>query len=418
MSSNSAESGTKGSALSVAWLLARLAMQNLLRRPTRTVMLLVAVALGTGAIFATFVVGRGIESSIEESFSRMGADLIVVPKETMLNITSALLTVQPTQASFDEKLVDEIRAMDGVAQAAPQTIYSVSTMPDMPKCRSNLIAFDPNNDFTVMPWLKERLPRALGKGDLLVGGRRAESVGEEIQPAGTPSMVYGKLGRSGVGPFDESTFATYDTLASLAATRDRAAVIPSFKRSRISAVLVRLAFGATPEQVRFALSRLNGVKVITGATVVTSTRQTTTALIGGMLAFAGIMLLGSLILVSLLFSAIISERRREIGLLSAIGTRQGSIVGLLVAEASFATSIGGTLGLLFGVALLFFFQHSLVYYLETMKVEFCWPSVSEMAVTALLCATIASSLGVLGALIPAWQASREESYRLIQGEVA
>src|SRR5262249_51100055 len=150
-----------------------------------------------------------------------------------------------------------------VAQATPQTIYSVSTMPDMPKCRSNLIAFDPADDFIVMPWVKDRLPRTFGKGDLLVGGRRSESVGEEIQPAGTPSVVYGKLGRSGVGPFDESIFATYDTVASLAlAGEGKPSAIPTFRRSRISAVLVRLAFGATAEQVRFALSRIAGVKVI------------------------------------------------------------------------------------------------------------------------------------------------------------
>ncbi|MBX9719401.1 MAG: ABC transporter permease, partial [Microbacteriaceae bacterium] len=216
MSAKSKEVEDGGSALGVAWLLARLALQNLLRRPTRTLMLLVAVALGTGAVFASFVVGRGIEASVDESFARMGADLIVVPKETMVNITSALLTVQPTEASIDSRIVAEIKGMDGVAQAAPQTIYSVSTMPDMPKCKSNLIAFDPKNDFTVMPWVKDRLPRAFGQGDLIVGGRRGESVGEEIQPAGTPSVVYGKFGRSGVGPFDESIFATYDTVAGLA----------------------------------------------------------------------------------------------------------------------------------------------------------------------------------------------------------
>jgi hypothetical protein len=60
-----------------------------------------------------------------------------------------------------------------------------------------------------------------------------------------------------------------------------------------------LSFGATPEQMKFAISKLPGVKAVTGPTTVTSTRQTITALLGGLLGFAAMMIVGSLILVSL-----------------------------------------------------------------------------------------------------------------------
>lgn len=96
-------------------------------------MLIAAVALCTGAVFASFVIGRGIEESMQQSFARMGADLIVVPSETMINITSALLTVQPTEATLDSRLLRDIARLDGVAQVAPQTIYRV---PIMSICRN------------------------------------------------------------------------------------------------------------------------------------------------------------------------------------------------------------------------------------------------------------------------------------------
>ena len=397
--------------------LTRLAFQNLLRQPARTLMLIVAVALGTGAVFASFVVGRGIEASVEQSFSRMGADLIVVPNDTMINITSALLTVQPTDAAFDEGVLNQISNLSGVAQVAPQTIYRVPFMSGMPEHRVNLIAFDPGRDFTILPWLKEKMSRPLQTGDLIIGGRRQESVSDELEPAGIAANVYGKLGRSGVGPLDESIFATYDTVAKFAAkTNDASHSLRSFSPSRFSAVLVRLAYGATPEQVRFAIARLKGVKVVTGGTIVTSTRQTTTVLLWGMLGFAGLMFLGSLILVSLLFSAIISERRREIGLLSAIGARRGHIVSVLVTEAAFATGLGGLGGILLGSGLLHLFQRSLVYYLETMHVDFNWPAPAEIVATALACATLAALVGLVGALLPAWRAGGQEAYALIQSE--
>jgi putative ABC transport system permease protein len=226
-------------------------------------MLLLAIGLGTGAIFASFVLARGIEASMQQSFSRMGADLIVVPAEAMVNITSALLTVQPTDAAMDSSLLDRIARIDGVAQAAPQTIYRVPMMAGMPEHKANLIAFDPDRDFTVTPWMAQHLPRPLQKGDLLSGSRRSEKVGDELQPCNVASVTYGKLGRSGVGPVDESLFATYETVSALAGNGALKKRIESYNARRLSAVLVRLDLGATCEQVRFAVARLPGVKVIT-----------------------------------------------------------------------------------------------------------------------------------------------------------
>ncbi|MBC7998559.1 MAG: ABC transporter permease [Leptolyngbya sp.] len=399
----------------VGLLFTRLAFQNLLRRPARTFMLVLAVAMATGAVFASFTVARGIESSMEQSFSRMGADLIVVPADAMVNITSALLTVQPTEALIDVKQVDEIGRIAGVARVAPQTIYRVPIMAGMPEHKANLIAFDPLRDFTVMPWLGEHLPRPMETGDILCGGRRTESVGNEIQPCMTPANIYGKLARSGVGPLDDSFFASYETVEALLKKRvgkeDEVVAHPE----GVSAVLVRLAFGATPEQVRFALGRFPSIKVITGAGIVTSTRQTTTVLLAGMLGFTALMLVGSLILIGLLFSAIIAERKREVGLLRAIGARRGDIVGLLLSEACFTTTLGGLCGVLLGVVFLLGFERSLVYNLQMLRVQFIWPPVGETVLVAVACAFVSAAIGLLGALIPAWRASKEEAYSLIQG---
>lgn len=379
-------------------------------------MLILAVALGSGAIFASCIVGRGIETSMKQSFSRMGADLLVVPEETLVNITSALLTVQPTEATFDAHLIDQLRQLNGVAQVSPQTIYHVPIMSNMPEHKANLIAFDPASDFTILPWVQSKLPRLPMLGDLYIGSRRTESLGDEVEPCNTPAIVYGKLGKSGVGPLDESMFATYDTVAKLM-TIDGTLDKKLFHRDHISAALIKLDFGATPEQVRFAIAKLKGIKVISGATIVTSTRQTITALLGGMLVFIALMLLGSLILVSLLFTAIIEERSREIGLLSAIGTKRNDIIKMLVTEAAFATGFGGVGGIILGSGLLNVFQHSIVFYLETMHISFAWPTMPEIAITAIACTLVAAVLGLLGSFLPAWRIGGKEAYQLLQSDM-
>jgi putative ABC transport system permease protein len=402
-----------------AWLFLRMAFQNTQRRPSRTLMLITAVALGTAALFSSFLVARGITASTNQSFARMGADLIVVPENAMVNITSALLTVQPTKQTIDRKTLNEIGKLNGVDLVAPQTIYNMSVMAGMPQHRVNVIAFDPARDFTIMPWLNARLPRPMVSGDIISGARRGEQINEEIQPANIPCTIYGKLGHSGVGPLDDSLFVTYETLTRLSQGPDADNYIESkIDPDRVSAVLVRLKIGATPEQVRFAIARLPNVKVVQGTTIVTSTRQTTTILFAGMIAFAAVMLLGSLILVGLLFSAIISERRKEVGVLSAIGARRGDIVTMLLGEAGITTGIGGFVGILLGCGLLLGFQNSLVYYLQTLHVDFIWPPLSDLCLVGVSCSGLAIAVGIVAAMLPAWAASNEEAYALIQREDA
>jgi putative ABC transport system permease protein len=96
--------------------------------------------------------------------------------------------------------------------------------------------------------------------------------------------------------------------------------------------------------------------------------------------------------------------------------RRGVLLRTLLAEAVFATGLGGVGGIAFGAAMLLFFQRSMVYYLQTFRVDFAWPPVSEMVAAALVCAGLAAAVGLLGCILPAWRCSAEEPYLLINGE--
>src|SRR5260370_12139144 len=132
------------------WLLIRLAAQNVGRRRLRAIFLGVAVMLGVGIGFASFVAGWALRDGMARSFSRMGADLLVVPRATLVNITASLLTVQPTDETLPADLAQRIAAIPGVAQVAPQRI--VPALVEGPNV--NLIAFDPAQVFSVQIWVE------------------------------------------------------------------------------------------------------------------------------------------------------------------------------------------------------------------------------------------------------------------------
>lgn len=401
----------------VSWLHFRFAMQNLARFRARTVLLTLAAALGSGVVFSALTVLRGIEQSMIARFHRLGADLLVVPEATMVNLTAALLTVEPTLHTLDASLSQELRSIPGVAQAAPQTLLRLPVAGGDHGGSVDLIAFDPAHDFTVLPWLGPAPNRAPDRGEAIVGGRRMERLGEAVSLCGTTLAVCGRLEITGVGPLDHAIFVNDQTAVSLAEScRGTAAGPTTFDPGRISAILILLSDRATPERVRFAISQKPGIKVVSGGSLATSIRQASSALIGGALALALAVPLSSLLLVGLLFSAIIAERSRELGLLLALGSRRGHVVRMVLFEAVIATGLGGIAGVGLGAALLLVFRRSLGFRLELLRVNFTWPTIGTTAGIAASCVVLAAVVGLLGAAVPAWQAGRREPYELIRGE--
>ena len=82
-----------------ASLFVRLAVQHMGRRPVRTALLALAVAVGGGAVFTGAVLWQAIQDSMGTSLDRLGADVMVVPRETTVNLSAALLQ-SPNLATY------------------------------------------------------------------------------------------------------------------------------------------------------------------------------------------------------------------------------------------------------------------------------------------------------------------------------
>ncbi len=399
-------------------LLASLALQNLARRKARSFLLMAAVALASGVVFTGATLMRSIDSSMAVGFTRLGADMMVVPEGALTNITAALLTVEPTDLVLDQDLFAKAN-LTSVGRAAPQKIARVEHSGIGGHHESaDLIGFDPALDFTVRPWLVERLGRDMRAGDVILGAGRAAALGSELLIFGKAHTVYGRLGKTGVGTHERGVFMSFDTLEALAGLVHGPNGPPAvLQKGKVSGFLVELAPGATPLQARFAiLSTLKDVKVVTGDSTMSGIRQGLAALLNGILALMVLMFASTALMVSVLFSAIVTERRGELGLLKAIGARRGQIVGMMVTEAVIATGAGGALGVVLGVLVMRLYERSLVYYLENIGVPFVWLDGPRIVVVAVLAIVMASIIGALGSFYPAWRASRRDPYDLVRGE--
>jgi putative ABC transport system permease protein len=403
----------------IPFLLTRLALQNLGRRTGRTALLLMAVAICAGAIFTGVVLLRSIEGSMAVGFTRLGADMLVVPQGTLTNITAALLTAEPTELTLDNAMLGRLSGLKGIRRIAPQLVFRTEASGYGPADEPvDIIAYDPARDLTVQPWLDSRLGRPLRAGDVIIGGRREEPLGSEILIFGRPLTVYGKLGKSAVGTHERGLFIGFATLDDLRTVMQQICGKKApLEPDKLSGVLLELAPGATSQQARFAiLANFPDVKVIGSESMLTSIRQGLAVLLDGMLGLMLVMFASTAVMVGVLFSAIITERGRELGLLKAIGARRSQIVGMLLTEAALATTVGGLIGCVLGILLLRVFEHSLVYYLDSIGVPFVWLDRTNILLIALACILAAAVIGAAGAFYPAWRASREQAYDLIRSE--
>ena len=204
--------------------------------------------------------------------------------------------------------------------------------------------------------------------------------------------------------------------ATPAAMNHGEACSPDLVLGRVSAFLLQLSPGARPEDVKFALAQLADVKIVEGNTVLTSSRQALSTLLIGIAVFTAFQLMALLILVSLLFSAIVQERYREVGLLRAMGAQSGQVMTVILAEAAIITGLGGLAGLGFGTALLLLFNRSLGFYFGLLGVPFSWPPLAVLQVAVLAALVFSAVLGLVGAFLPAWRVRRMAPYALIQTE--
>ena len=406
------------------WLLLSLALQNLGRRKARSLLLIAAVAIGSGVVFTGATLMRSIDQSMALGFTRMGADMMVVPEGALTNITAALLTVEPTDLVLDADAFAKA-GLASVGRIAAQKIVRVEHSGIGSHHDSvDLIGFDPARDFTIQPWLVEKLNRGLQPGDVILGAGRDGVLGSQLLIFGKPHVVYGRLGRTGVGTHERGVFMPFATLEALAGQMDgkmgggHGGAPPAvLAPGKVTGFLVELAPGATVLQARFAiLSTLKGVKVVAGDTTLGGIRQGLSALLDGILALMVLMFASTALMVSVLFSAIVTERRGELGLLKAIGARRSQVLGMMVTEAVLATGVGGLLGVVLGVLVMRLYERSLVYYLENVGVPFVWVDTPRTVAFAVGAIVLASVIGAVGVLYPAWRASRRDAYDLVRSE--
>lgn len=271
------------------------------------------------------------------------------------------------------------------------------------------------------------------ENEVVVGARSAETmkltVGDTVLISGVPFMVVGILessGRDNEGEANATGLLSSQGLASslgtgsssdlvlrgLTRTDDTLFVLEERAneilagQSRTAVTITRVAPGASVSETMAAINVAIGQQNATGTPIsvqqIAEEIQGTLRLLETVLASiaAVALIVGGVGLMNTMYTAVL-ERTREIGILKAVGARDGQVMALFLIDSGLMGLTGGLLGLLFGSILSLFGTRVLG---PGLGVGSFSPVIDAQLVGGVL--VFSFILGSLSGAWPAWRASR------------
>lgn len=408
--------GGRSSSLPV---LARMAVIDVTRRPWRLGFLAAGIALAGAAAFGAIVFHAAIGRSLDRSLARLGADAAILPAGVIANLTPVLLSVEPSSATIPPESIERLSASPVVAAVALQrTLKLADAAGHVP---IDVVVFDPATDLTVLPWVVERLARPFGVGDVLAGARRPEGVGERIVVQGVELVVHGRLGLTGAGPFERSWFLTADTARRLAAARVVTADGQRFPGEPLQApsgAVLRLVAGRGPEELRFAAASVPEVQLVAGSGSQIAVRQAVKTLVDTSFVMLLLALAAPAVLVGVAYTGMLAERRRELGMMLALGVSRTGIVATVVLEAAITAVAGALAGIVLAAAGIAGFLRTIGFALEQQAIALAMPSLGDLVSYAAASGVLVATTAIVGAALAAWVAAGRQPWALLRGDVA
>ncbi|MEN0071432.1 MAG: ABC transporter permease, partial [Propionicimonas sp.] len=318
---------------------ATLAWRYLVGRGPRSVLTTLAVALGVMLTFGL----NGITPTLEAAFTR---SLLSSAGQIDLTVTDAY------NQSFPMAVADRLAAVPGVAAVSPE-VQRTATLPP---------SAEPGpDDVTQLTLIGVEPARAAGVRDLPLASGRALT-GSDRFAAVLPSDLAARL-QVGVGDevvvpsaLGSARFRVVGLLSTPSVPGEAQAFVPLSTAqqvfslgSRVTVLQAAFSPGVDRVQVEGAVAAALGPDFQVGGL------SSQTGLIASMqvanyaffmfglfaLATAGFIILNS-------FRTVVAERRRDIGMLRAVGTRGRTVIGMFCIEALLQGLLGTALGLLAG----------------------------------------------------------------------
>ncbi|MDR0708896.1 MAG: ABC transporter permease, partial [Spirochaetaceae bacterium] len=335
-----------------------LSLENLKARPVRTACLAAVVTVLAFTLFGGAILALNLRQGLFTMTRRFGADLMVVPAGASEKAQALLLQGGSSYFYFNAGITDRIAQTEGVVCASPQ-FFLASLSTECCDAEVQLIAYDPETDFVVQPWIAENQRETIGDGQLVAGSRIALRPNGTVQLFNHEYPVAARLSSSASG-FDTSIFMTMNTMRRLidqAHAEKYNFLADSHGDGVISAVLAKIDPAKPPSLVAYDIRKQNeGIEVLISQGIFSTLAATLSGLVSYINIFSAVLWILAVLVLAAVFSLSIHERKKEFALLRILGATRKKLIGIVLGESSFAGIAGGIAGLIFASLVVFPFS--------------------------------------------------------------
>ena len=393
---------------------------NIARRRTQSALTVTITALTVLVFVMVMGIFQTVNQGLALSRERLGADAILMPKYSNAKGDDLLFTAMPENIYMPIEVVEQAKQLKGVAAMSPQFYCQTLALGCCdPGEEARIIGYDPETDFILKPYLDEEHQNGINEEQIIIGhGYEDEDlIGMNYMILGRIFKVVAALQPTGTG-MDSTFFMDWRTAQDMCLESEvlRQDWTKRDPHDYISVIMIKFEEGVDPEAFvrQVEESGMEAKCLLTGETISSLQSQLEVTMQVMFALWAASLLIAVLSLVGR-FNALAKERKKEIGLLRAIGLKKGQVFGLIIGETCIMALMGGVLGS--GIALI-----CMDPVIEILKNAFkLSPSVWTTSL-ALLCGAagvvLAVALGFAAAVSPAWKsASMDPQAAITQGEV-
>ncbi len=330
-------------------------LRGLAARKLRSTLTALAVFFGVAMIAGTLMLTDSVNSSFDQIFAdaNAGVDVSVTKKETIEDSRGGL------PPAFDDAVLDEVRTVDGVADAAGGVADpTVSVLDEQgervgPTHPPHIATSVLPDRFSPWNYTEGRPPETADELgiDNFTADREGWMLGDRVRIAGTGGEAK-EYAISGIAEYGDGTELLGASLAILTLPETQRL---TGKEGRLDEIVIAAEEGVAPEELKFAVEEVISadLEVRTGeenaAEASADVKEGFGFFSNALLVFGAIALFVGGFIIFNTFSITVAQRTREFGMLRTVGAHRRQILGAVLLEAALIGLVASILGLFGGI---------------------------------------------------------------------
>ena len=373
----------------------KLVSKNMLRRPGRFVFTLLGITIGMAAFVALLSMGDNLRSEVTQQADALGAHLVVKSRTNCPFVMMSVLTGDQMPEAIPREVVGQIAALEGVTTAVPYLTIGASI----------------NETLTTLTGILPAEMKA-HRGWTVQAGTYFSNYAESVVIGANVATRF-DLSIGDILTFRGVDFPVAAVLNNTSSNDDATVFMPLNIIQRIyglgdyvSFIAVTLDDVTRVEYYASAILDIANVTVTTDEELLGSVLLILGSVNATLQLIAGVALIAAAFGIINTMMAAIYERRREIGILRAMGSKSRMIFKIFMMESGMYGLLGGVFGIVFGFlvsrfAAPFIEQNQFADVLGSPQT-----TVTISLTLALTVLGLSALISIISGLYPAWKASK------------